>query len=169
MTRDAAYEPRAAQFRIDLRTAVSWLSARAPARIAKRVENGFVGGLGLSMRAWELIVLTLALQIGMLPLTARDFHRITLAAPLVNLAAVPLTGIVVPLGFVTLGCALVFPPLARILAALLSAVTLVLLRIVHWFAHLPRWSSRIPGPSALARDFIFCVRAFVGGELANCS
>jgi hypothetical protein len=35
-----------------------------------------------------------------------DFHRVTLSAPLVNLAAVPLTGIVVPLGFLTLGCGL---------------------------------------------------------------
>jgi competence protein ComEC len=96
--------------------------------------------------AWELMVLTLALQIGMLPLMARDFHRITLAAPLVNLAAVPLMGVVVPLGFVTLGSALLFPALARMLAAPLAAITLALLRIVHWFAHLPRWSYRIPGP-----------------------
>jgi len=33
---------------------------------------------------------------------ARDFHRIPLSAPIVNLAAVPLTGVVVPLGFLTL-------------------------------------------------------------------
>lgn len=92
------------------------------------------------------MVLTLALQNGMLPLMARDFHRVTLAAPLVNLAAVPLTGVVVPLGFVTLGTALLFPALARMLAAPLAAITLALLRIVHWFAHLPRWSYRIPGP-----------------------
>jgi competence protein ComEC len=92
------------------------------------------------------MVLTLALQIGMLPLMARDFHRITLAAPFVNLAAVPLTGVVVPLGFVTLGTALLFPALARIFAIPLTSITLVLLHIVHWFARLPKWSYRIPGP-----------------------
>ena len=146
VSRDAAHEPRAAQFRIDLRTAASWLSARGPVRLATPVENVFVGALGFTLRACELMVLTLALQIGMLPLMARDFHRITLAAPLVNLAAVPLTGVVVPLGFVTLGSALLFPALARMLAAPLAAITLALLRIVHWFAHLPRWSYRIPGP-----------------------
>jgi competence protein ComEC len=146
VTRDAAHEPRAAQFRIDLRSAASWLSARFPLRIAAHIENGLAAGIGLTLRAWELMVLTLALQIGMLPLMARDFHRITLAAPIVNLAAVPLTGIVVPLGFLTLGSALLLPEVARIIAVPLSYITLLLLRIVHWFARLPKWSYRIPGP-----------------------
>ncbi|MCU1239422.1 MAG: internalization-related competence protein ComEC/Rec2 [Candidatus Acidoferrum typicum] len=146
VTRDAAHEPRAAQFRIDLRSTAGWLSAKLPTRIAARVENGLAGGIGLTLRAWQLMVLTLALQIGMLPLMARDFHRITLAAPIVNLAAVPLTGIVVPLGFLTLGSAMVLPGLARIIAVPLSYITLMLLHIVHWFARLPKWSYRIPGP-----------------------
>jgi competence protein ComEC len=146
VTRDAAHEPRAAQFRIDLRSAANWLSARLPVRIVVPVENALAGGIGLTLRAWELMVLTLALQIGMLPLMARDFHRITLAGPIVNLAAVPLTGVVVPLGFVTLGSALVLPALGKILAVPLTSITLLLLHIVHWFARLPRWSYRIPGP-----------------------
>ena len=146
VTRDSAREPRAAQFRIDLRSAASWLSARLPTRIVAPVENALAPGIGLTLRAWELMVLTLALQIGMLPLMARDFHRITLAGPIVNLAAVPLTGVVVPLGFVTLGSALLFPALGKILAVPLTSITLALLHIVHWFARLPRWSYRIPGP-----------------------
>ena len=146
MTRDAAHEPRAAQFRIDLRGIASWLSARLPLRVVAPLENVLAGGIGFTLRVWELTVLTLALQIGMLPLMARDFHRITLAAPFANLAAVPLTGIVVPLGFVTLGSALLFPGLAKLLAAPLASITLVLLHVVHWFARLPKWSYRIPGP-----------------------
>jgi competence protein ComEC len=146
VTRDASHEPRAAQFRIDLRSAARWLAGRLPLRIAAHVENGLAGGIGLTLRAWELMVLTLALQIGMLPLMARDFHRITLAAPIVNLAAVPLTGIVVPLGFLTLGSGLLLPGLARIIAAPLSYITLLLLHVVHWFARLPKWSYRVPGP-----------------------
>jgi competence protein ComEC len=146
VTRDAAHEPRAAQFRIDLRSAARWLSARFPLRAAALIENALARGIGLTLRAWELMVLTLALQIGMLPLMARDFHRVTLAAPIVNLAAVPLTGIVVPLGFLTLGSALLLPGVARIVAVPVSYVTLTLLQIVHWFARLPKCSSRIPGP-----------------------
>jgi competence protein ComEC len=146
VTRDAAHEPRAAQFRIDLRSVATWLSARLPVRIAAPVENALAGGIGLTLRAWELMVLTLALQIGMLPLMARDFHRITLAGPIVNLAAVPLTGIVVPLGFLTVGSALLWPGLAKMLAAPLASITVALLHVVHWFAKLPRWSYRVPGP-----------------------
>jgi competence protein ComEC len=146
VTRDAAHQPRAAQFRIDLRSATRWICARIPTQIAAPAENILTGGIGFGLRTWELMVLTLALQIGMLPLMARDFHRVTLAAPLVNLAAVPLTGILVPLGFVTLVGALLFPALARVLATPLATITGVLLSIVHWFAHLPRWSYRIPGP-----------------------
>jgi competence protein ComEC len=115
-------------------------------RIATPVENGLIDALGFTMRARELMVLTLALQIGMLPLMARDFHRITLASPFANLAAVPLTGVIVPLGFITLGSALLFPAVARLLAPPLAWITLALLRLVHWFAHLPRWNYRIPGP-----------------------
>jgi competence protein ComEC len=35
----------------------------------------------------------------MLPLMARDFHRVALAAPIVNLVAVPMIGFLVPFGF----------------------------------------------------------------------
>ena len=146
VTRDAAHPPRAAQFRIDLRSAASWLSVRLPERIARPAQNLLAGGIGVTLRTWELMILTLALQIGMLPLMARDFHRITLVAPFANLVAVPLTGVIVPLGFVTLGSALVFPSMAKVLAVPLASITTVLLHVVHWFAGLPKWSYRIPGP-----------------------
>ncbi len=41
---------------------------------------------------------------------------------------------------------MLFPGLARIIAAPLSSITLVLLYVVRWFARLPKWSYRIPGP-----------------------
>ncbi|MGB8476242.1 MAG: DNA internalization-related competence protein ComEC/Rec2 [Candidatus Acidiferrum sp.] len=148
VTRDASHEARAAQFRIDLRATARWIGLRVPARLGNTAGNALARGIGVSLRVWELLAITLALQIGMLPLMARDFHRVTLSAPLVNLAAVPLTGIVVPLGFLTLGGGLVLPALGRLLAAPLAWATLLLLHIVHWFAQFPRWSYRIPGPPA---------------------
>jgi len=145
-TRDMSHEPKAAQFRIDLRSVCRWVSAKVPARLHNWTADGVVGGLTVSFRAWELLVITLVLQLGMLPLMAGDFHRITLDAPAVNLLAVPLMGLVVPLGFLTLGSGLLHTGSARFLAAPLSWLVLVLLRVVGWFAHLPRWSYRIPGP-----------------------
>lgn len=147
VTRDAAHEPRAAQFRIDLRSLMLWVSGPLPQRIAPRAEDTLVGGLSLALRLGELLAVTLALQIGMLPLMARDFHRITLSGPLVNLAAVPLTGVVVPLGFLTVTTGLLFPALGRILAVPLTWVTMLLVHIVQWFARFSNGSSRIPGPS----------------------
>jgi len=122
------------------------MSSRLPVRLSEVAENSLATGISFSLRVWELLVITMALQLGMLPLMARDFHRITLDAPLVNLAAVPLTGVVVPLGFLTLGTALLFPALGKLVAVPLAWATLLLLCIVQWFAHFPQWSYRIPGP-----------------------
>jgi competence protein ComEC len=148
VTRDASHEPRAAQFRIDLRMAARWLSSHVPARFGYSAAEALARGIGVSLRVWELLVITLALQIGMLPLMARDFHRVTLSAPLANLAAVPLTGIVVPLGFLTLGCGLISHALGKLLAMPLTWVTMLLMHLVQWVARFPRWSYRIPGPPA---------------------
>ncbi len=155
VTRDAAHEPRAAQFRLDLRLVAQWVSARQPQWLARTTEDSLVGGLSLTLRVWELLVLTLVLQTGMLPLMARDFHRIPLSGPLVNLAAVPLTGVVVPLGFLTLATGLLFPALGKILAAPLAWLTMLLIHIVQWFAHFSRWSYRVPGPPFWLIAFFF--------------
>jgi len=98
VTQDAAHEPKQAQFRIDLRSLANWISGKLPQSLAKAAENSLAGSLHLSLRVWDLFALTMVLQIGMLPLMARDFHRVTLAGPIVNLTAVPMVGVIVPLG-----------------------------------------------------------------------
>jgi competence protein ComEC len=145
VTRDAAHEPRAAQFRIDLRSLGQWISAHLPERLGKAAGTAFVGGLSLTFRIWELLAVTLALQIGMLPLMARDFHRVALAAPIVNLGAVPMVGVLVPLGFATLTITLLFPAAGKLLAAPLVWATMLMMHLVRWFARFPQWSYRIPG------------------------
>lgn len=146
VTRDAAHEPRAAQFRIDLRSVARWIGSRVSRRLGRTAEDTLVGGLSFTLRVWELLAITVALQIGMLPLMAHDFHRVTLSGPLVNLVAVPLTGVVVPLGFLALASGLVWQPLGKIFAVPLAWLTELLLHVVQWFAHFSRWSYRIPGP-----------------------
>jgi competence protein ComEC len=165
VTRDAAHEPRAIQFRIDLRSLAQWLSAHLPQRLGKPTGDAIVGGLSLIFRVWELLVLTMVLQAGMLPLMARDFHRITLSAALVNLAAVPLTGVVVPLGFLTLASGLIFPAVGKLLAAPLAWITVLLLHIVQWFARFPRWSYRIPGPPFWVMVLFFATAILLTAEM----
>ncbi len=146
VSRDAAHEPRAAQLRIDLRAVARAVESRFPTRISTVPGTLGVGALGLSFRVWELLVLTLVLQVGMLPLLASEFHRITLVAPLANFAAVPLTALIVPAGFLTLIAGALFPTLRGILALPLSWLTQGLLHAVAWCAHFQRLNYRIPGP-----------------------
>jgi competence protein ComEC len=145
-TKDASYEPRPTQFRIDLRLLARAVEIRMPARIATVLGSSLVGGIAISFRVWELFVLTLVLQIGMLPLMASEFHRVTFAGAFVNFAAVPLTAIIVPLGFFTLISGFLWPALGKFLAVPLSLVTAGLLHIVQMFALVRQLSYRIPSP-----------------------
>ena len=104
---------------------------------------------------------------GRLPLMARDFHRVTLMGPLANLFAVPLTGVIVPLGFFTLGGAVMVPPVARVLAVPLGWLVALQGHIVGWFAGFARGSYRIPGPPTWVTIFFFYLRDFAGSVLAR--
>jgi competence protein ComEC len=148
VTKDVSYEPRPTQFRIDLRLLARAIETRLrwPARIATVPGRSLTGGMGLCFRVWELFVLTLVLQIGMLPLLASEFHRVTFAGTFVNFAAVPLTAIIVPLGFCALITGLLWPGLGKILAWPVSLVTAGLLHVVQKFALLRQLSYRVPGP-----------------------
>ena len=146
VTRDAGHEPRAAQFRLDVRATLRWIASHSPERAATTIQNSIAGSLAVTFRAWELLALTLVLQLGMLPLMASNFHRITLSSPVVNLAAVPITGVVVPWGFLTLTAGLIWPLFGKVLAAPLALLTALLNHTVEWFAALPHWSYRIPTP-----------------------
>jgi len=168
VTKDVSYEPRPTQFRIDLRLLARVMERRLPLRIARATGSSLVGGLAFSFRVWELFVLTLVLQIGMLPLLASAFHRITFAGAFVNFAAVPLTAIIVPFGFVTLISGFLWPALGKILAAPLSLVTAGLLHLVQRFALVRQLSYRIPGPSLwVTIIFLTTLAGFVDGLFAS--
>lgn len=146
ITRDASHPPRVVQFRIDLRSVVSFIEPKLPAAVAAWSGNAAVRALAGGFLVAEMLILTLALQAGMLPLMARDFHRVTVSGLLANLLAVPITGVLVPLGFVTLASALFLPKLATLLSVPLGWLTQFLIHAVSWIARFPRWSYRIPAP-----------------------
>jgi predicted membrane metal-binding protein len=103
VTRDGGNDPLRAQFRLDVRAGCAALTSRLPERVARWSGDAGVKCFGWTLRVTAMFVLSLVLQIGMLPLMARNFHRIALIGPLVNLLVVPLTGVIVPLGFIGLG------------------------------------------------------------------
>ena len=103
-------------------------------------------GLRWGLRGVELAVVSAVLQVGMLPMMAKDFHRVTLQGPVVNLLAVPMTGVIVPLGFLTLASAMVWAPVGRLLAPPLGWLVALQGHLVPWFAGMGHGSYRIPGP-----------------------
>jgi competence protein ComEC len=148
-TRDGAHPPRAAQFRLDARAAASWLGRRLPSRLATRAAALVAAPCAGALRLWDIFVLSFVLQIGMLPLLALYFHRVSLAGPLANIPAVLLTGLIVPIGFLTLGASLVWQALGGALAKVLGALVAALVASVEWFTRWGWASYRIPGPPTL--------------------
>lgn len=147
-TRDGEFPPRVVQFRIDLRAAANWLAAKIPARFENAASSAVTLPLRGALRVWELFVISIALQAGMIALMASFFHRVTLAGPVSNIPAVLLTAAIVPLGFLTLALSTFSLRVAAVGAKLVSVFTLWLLDCVRYFAHFPHASYRIPDPPA---------------------
>jgi competence protein ComEC len=146
VTRDPAHAPKIAQFRIEMRAAVQWLAGKMSGRLASRASAFLVLPVRAGLRLREIILLSAVIQWGMLPLLAEDFHRVSLAGPMSNIPAVLLTGIIVPLGFVTLGMAFAWARAGLLLGKALSFCIGLLIATVEWFAHWPQLTYRIPGP-----------------------
>ena len=146
ITRDPAHSPRAAQFRLDARAVVRWMQARLPQRLTTHASAGVTVPCRLALRLWEICLVSFVLQVGMLPLLASNFHRVSLAGTLGNVPALLLTGLIVPLGFLTLAVSFLWLPAAQALAIPLGAMVALLERTVRWIAQWPRLSYRIPGP-----------------------
>jgi competence protein ComEC len=146
VTRDGGHPPKVIQFRIEMRAAAAFLKSRMPARVAPRANSLVIVPVRIGLRVYELALLSLVIQWGMMPLLAQDFHRVSLAGPISNVPAVLLTGLIVPLGFLTLAVSFVWWRVALLLAKVLGACTTALLSTVEWFSRIPRAAYRVPGP-----------------------
>ena len=146
VTRDRLHSPRATQFRLDLRAAAAALAKKAPQRIAPHMEPFFLLPVRFGLRVWEIFLLSFCIQLGMAPLLALYFHRVSISGPLSNVFAVPLVGIIVPFGFLALALSYVSSLLGSLLAKVESVLVGLLLATMRWFSGLPHLSWRIPGP-----------------------
>jgi len=146
VTRDMMHSPQIGRFRIEMRWAAQWLAARWPRLPASRAGWLLAAPVRAGLRLWDIVLLSVVIQWGMMPMLAQDFHRVSLAGPFSNILAVILTGLIVPLGFLTLLVTFLWSRLGLILAKALGFCAAALLGIVEWFSRLPRLSYRIPGP-----------------------
>ena len=147
-TRDAAHAPRAAQWRLDVRDAAAWLAARLPARAQPRAASLVTRPLRFAFRLWEVLLVSSTIQLGMLPLMAWYFHRVTPGGPLTNIPTPILAGLIVPFGFLSLMAASISEWLGSVTAIIAGMLTEGLLANVRWFAGFQWMSYRVPGPPA---------------------
>jgi competence protein ComEC len=159
VTRDVGLQPRQVQFRLDFRDAVGLFTKRLGDRTRRFAEQLSALAARSGLRIAEIFLLSTVLQLGMLPLMARDFHRIALLGPIANSFAVPLTGVLVPLGFLGLALSFVVPGAAGNLAHPLVLLVALQERIVSRFAAIPHSSYRIPGPPAWLISAFFVTAA----------
>jgi competence protein ComEC len=160
-TRDVAFAPRVVQFRLDLRSAANSMATHLPSALESASFTVIGLPIRFALRLWELFAISLALQMGMLPLMASYFHRMTLAAPLSNIPAVLLTGLIVPLAFATLALSVVSLRLAAWIAWIVSNLVSWLLASVHYFAAWPHATWRIPDPPVWVIDSFLALLALL--------
>lgn len=99
----------------------------------------------LPLRISEIFALSMAAQIGVLPLVAQAFNRVTFESLLLNLAALPLVALIMAGGYIFLTLSLLIPAVGVVLAK-------ALVLLVDLFTFLPRLleetslSFRVPTP-----------------------
>lgn len=147
--RDPAQSPRVAQFRLDVRDAAAWLAARLPlpAERASRATRAAVTGVCVTaIRLWDVLLVSAAIQLGMLPVMALYFHRVSLGSVPANIPASLLSAAIVPVGFLAMGLSAVWAALGNFAAGTTSGLLTMLLASVEWFDR-AQWAAwRVPDP-----------------------
>lgn len=100
----------------------------------------------LPLRVSEIFALSLTAQIGVLPIIALFFNRVSFSGLILNLAAIPLVALIMAIGYLFLPLSLVSAALANILARSASSLIDLLLGISQLHDQASFLASRIPTP-----------------------
>ncbi len=143
---DPALPPGVAQFRVSLRLVVE----HARLLVGRRLSNCIPFLVRVSLRALELLLVSVIVELVMSLPMALYFHRITAVALPVNLLVVPMLSILLPSAILTLLAVLILPAVAIAPAAVTAALLHAVLAAVHLFANSTGGDLRTPTPSILA-------------------
>jgi competence protein ComEC len=162
---DITLPAKMAQFRVELRMIIARVArimvvGRKPGKYAYRVATAVVTGIPrFAFAAWELIVVSVVMQFALaLPMVAY-FHRATVLGLAANMAAVPLTGVLMAASALGLAVSYIWLPLALLPA-----------KLAGWSLTIMMWSVRVLGglrlanlrvPRATAALTMLCAAAFV--------
>jgi len=151
--RDLHMPPRVAQFRVELRLLAEMLSYYAHLA-QRRIQSGLAALLLVACFAFQMAVISTAVQVGVALPMAVCFHRISFSGFSANILLVPLLAAVVPIGFLAVFTGWHFP--ATIAGWLLAAARAAAAWHARWE---PNW--RVPDPPVwLDVAFVIALLAF---------
>jgi competence protein ComEC len=100
----------------------------------------------LPLRISEILAVSIAAQLGIMPFVASAFNRVVFSSLILNLAAIPLVGSIMALGYIFLLLSLLSPFLAGMLARLIDFTVGILISTSHLLDPIPILSFRVPTP-----------------------
>lgn len=103
----------------------------------------------LPLRVSEIFVLSLTAQLGILPIMATVFHRVTFSSLILNFAALPLVGTIMASGYAFLPLSFINPFLGQLLSEAIRFLINLLISASHLLDWFPSISYRIPAPHLL--------------------
>ena len=109
----------------------------------------------LPFRQNEILAVTLAAQVGVLPLAVRAFNRVIFLALFLNGAAIPLVACIMTGGYGLLVSSMLFPSLSQPAALLIKPVLQLFLGLAQVGASMPWGSFRVPTPSSWMCGFFW--------------
>ena len=100
--------------------------------------------------AVAVVAASLATELVLLPASALLFGRVTIAGPIVNLAAVPAMAVVQQAGMTVVACHAWWPAMADVAGRVVIAASWALVRSADLLDWAPGLASRVPAPSWIA-------------------
>jgi competence protein ComEC len=142
--------PLVAQFRLDLRL----IAARLARFLGRSCSLGLVRGAALvGLRAFELLLVSAVMQMGLALPMAYYFHRATTIGLPANIAVVPLTQLLMPAAVLTVAVGYVSPLLAKFPALLTSFALQAITGTVHNLGGLRLADLRVATPPVFMMVF----------------
>jgi competence protein ComEC len=155
---DQAFEPKLAQWRIDLRM----IAERLSMFFGRRIGRGLVKScVDLVLMAFELVLVSLLLQLAMALPMVWYFHRLPFHAFYANLAVVPLTSVLMPAAMLAIAVSYASAHATIVPAKIASWALAGITGTVHTFGAVAIQETRLALPTVAS-----CVLAAMGLVLA---
>lgn len=97
----------------------------------------------------KILSITISAQIMVLPVTILNFNTISASFIIANITAVPLAGLIILVGYVSIGTAIIYMPFGKIIGKLLEIIIKALILIAKYSAKLPLSSITVITPSII--------------------